>query len=63
MRRRLRDRRSSASRQLVARDVRDELMTAEDARRDYGVVLDPATLELDVAATARERAAAAVSRP
>ncbi|UGS37336.1 hydantoinase B/oxoprolinase family protein [Capillimicrobium parvum] len=44
--------------QLVARDVRDELLTAADARRDYGVVLDPATLELDAAATARERAAA-----
>lgn len=43
---------------LVARDVRDELLSAEAARRDYGVVLDPATREVDAAATARERAAA-----
>jgi N-methylhydantoinase B/oxoprolinase/acetone carboxylase alpha subunit len=41
----------------VARDVRDQLLTVDAARRDYGVVLDAATLALDVEATARERAA------
>ena len=40
----------------VARDVRDQLMSAESARTDYGVVLDPVTLEPDLEATERERA-------
>ena len=42
--------------ELVARDVQRGYYTAEDARRDYGVVLDEATLAVDVAATARLRA-------
>ena len=51
------DPRSSATRAGGARRARPA-----DQRRarapDYGVVLDPVTLELDAAATARERAAA-----
>jgi N-methylhydantoinase B/oxoprolinase/acetone carboxylase alpha subunit len=46
--------------ELVARDVRDQLVSVEVARRDYGVVLDPETLELDVDATEREREGAEV---
>jgi N-methylhydantoinase B len=40
----------------VREDVLDELVSLEAARRDYGVVLDPATLEVDAAATAALRA-------
>jgi 5-oxoprolinase (ATP-hydrolysing)/N-methylhydantoinase B len=40
----------------VLRDVRDELVTVAQAREGYGVVIDPATLELDDAATSAERA-------
>jgi N-methylhydantoinase B len=38
-------------------DVLEEKITVEYARREYGVVLDPATLEILVAETARLRAA------
>jgi N-methylhydantoinase B len=40
--------------QSVRDDVLDGLITAEDARRDYGVVID-AQGEIDAAATARLR--------
>jgi len=42
--------------QAVRDDVLDDLITAEDARRDYGVVID-ARGEIDAAATARLRSA------
>lgn len=41
---------------LVARDAKNELITLAEARRDYGVVLDPASLTVDATATAQERA-------
>nr|WP_187369174.1 hydantoinase B/oxoprolinase family protein [Baekduia soli] len=43
--------------QLVARDARDGLITVQDARRDYGVVLDD-ELRPDAEATDAARAAA-----
>jgi N-methylhydantoinase B len=42
----------------VAGNVRDQLITVDAARTDYGVILDPHTLAVDAEATARERAAA-----
>lgn len=39
----------------VREDVIDEYVSVQGARRDYGVVLDPATLEIDRPATAAER--------
>ena len=36
---------------LVRADVIDEYVTIEGARRDYGVVIDPATMEIDQEAT------------
>lgn len=39
----------------VVADVRQGFVTAEAARRDYGVVVDPVTLEVDEGATARLR--------
>ena len=36
---------------LVRQDVLDGYVTLEYAARDYGVVLDPQTLEIDAAAT------------
>jgi N-methylhydantoinase B len=47
----------------VARDVRDQLLSADSARDDYGVVIDPETGDVDVATTALERAGGVVSRP
>ncbi|HEX2217132.1 MAG TPA: hydantoinase B/oxoprolinase family protein [Xanthobacteraceae bacterium] len=41
---------------LVASDVRDELLSITKARNDYGVVLDPLTLQVDVEATSKLRA-------
>ncbi len=41
--------------ELVRNDVLDGFTTVELAERDYGVVLDPVTLELDLEATARLR--------
>jgi N-methylhydantoinase B len=35
----------------VAEDVRDEKISVEYARREHGVVIDPATLTVDEAAT------------
>ena len=40
----------------VAEDVREEKLTIEYVRREYGVVIDPETLAMDVEATARLRA-------
>jgi N-methylhydantoinase B len=40
---------------IVREDVIDEYVSIEGARRDYGVVIDPLTLEVDEAATAAER--------
>jgi N-methylhydantoinase B len=40
---------------LVAREVRDGILSLEKAREDYGVVVDPETSELDVKETARLR--------
>ncbi|HEY7067632.1 MAG TPA: hydantoinase B/oxoprolinase family protein [Chloroflexota bacterium] len=40
----------------VAADVREGYVSAESARRDYGVVLDPRTFAVDEAATAALRA-------
>jgi len=40
----------------VVRDVRDEFISVETARNDYGVVLDPETLAVDEAATQALRA-------
>jgi len=37
--------------ELVRIDVRDEIISVRAARADYGVVIDPATLEVDYAAT------------
>ncbi|MFQ5611905.1 MAG: hydantoinase B/oxoprolinase family protein [Anaerolineae bacterium] len=42
--------------QQVWRDVRDEKVTPQAARREYGVIIDPETGALDEAATRRERA-------
>jgi len=41
----------------VVEDVRDGKVTVAAARREYGVVLDPATLAVDEAETVRARAA------
>lgn len=41
---------------LVARDAKNELITMEIAREVYGVILDPISFEVDLAATQRERA-------
>ena len=41
---------------LVVRDAKNELITIEEAQRDYGVILDPDTLAVDEAATEKERA-------
>jgi len=41
---------------LVLRDVRDEKVSIAAARDEYGVVIDPATLAVDAAATERRRA-------
>jgi 5-oxoprolinase (ATP-hydrolysing) len=41
--------------QLVRSDVLDGFTTADRAKRDYGVVIDPETTEVDLEATARTR--------
>jgi N-methylhydantoinase B len=48
--------------EAVREDVIDEYVSVEGALRDYGVVIDPLTLEIDEAATAADRAARAGSR-
>jgi N-methylhydantoinase B len=42
---------------LVREDVIDDYVSIDGARRDYGVVLDPDTLQVDAAATEAERVA------
>ena len=41
----------------VLQDVRNELVSLEAARRDYGVVIDEKTLALDLEATKKLRSA------
>ena len=43
---------------LVAEEVRAELISLDCARRDYGVVVDPKTFAVDEAASAKLRKAA-----
>jgi N-methylhydantoinase B len=43
--------------QAVLRDVLDDYVSIEGARRDYGVVIEPATMTVDAAATRTARAA------
>ncbi|MFN8457197.1 MAG: hypothetical protein U0401_21465 [Anaerolineae bacterium] len=40
----------------MARDVKNELISLDTALKMYGVVLNPATFEVDAQATERERA-------
>jgi N-methylhydantoinase B len=47
----------------VVEDVRQGYVTIEGARRDYGVAIEPASLAVDEAATARLRAAMQQARP
>jgi N-methylhydantoinase B len=47
----------------VVLDVARGFVTARGAREDYGVVLDPATLDLDKTATEQERRVRAGARP
>ena len=42
--------------ELVVADVRAGKVSVEAAAREYGVVLDPVTLEVDEGATTRRRA-------
>jgi N-methylhydantoinase B len=49
--------------QAVLRDVLEDYVSPEGARRDYGVVIDPATRAVDAAATAAARAALAAAAP
>jgi N-methylhydantoinase B len=48
--------------ELVRIDVRDEIISVRAARADYGVVIDPATLEVHYAATEELRKELAKSR-
>jgi len=41
--------------EIVREEVRDEIVSIESARRDYGVALDPETLEINEAETERLR--------
>ena len=41
--------------ELVERDVLDGYVSIEGARKDYGVVIDPKTMKIDMAATGRLR--------
>jgi N-methylhydantoinase B len=43
--------------QAVLRDVVEDYVSLEGARRDYGVVIDPRSMTVDLAATAAARAA------
>ncbi|WP_051133665.1 hydantoinase B/oxoprolinase family protein [Nocardia paucivorans] len=44
---------------MVLDDVLDDFVTVDDARRHYGVVIDPETMRVDESATARLRSARA----
>lgn len=46
---------------MVLREVEDEITSIEKARKSYGVVIDPETLEVDEAATAQLRSTGKVS--
>ena len=48
---------------LVLRDARNEMISIETARREYGVVIDPAGWTVDVEATERHRAEMRAARP
>ena len=41
--------------ELVRADVRSERLTADHVRREYGVVVDPESFEVDLGATERLR--------
>ena len=41
--------------ELVERDVLDGYVSTEGALKNYGVVIDPKTMKIDTAATARLR--------
>jgi N-methylhydantoinase B len=41
---------------MVREDVLDEYVSVDGARRDYGVVIDPETLEVDLKSTVQLRA-------
>jgi N-methylhydantoinase B len=43
--------------EAVLRDVVEDYVSVAGARRDYGVVIDPATMTVNAAATAAARAA------
>jgi N-methylhydantoinase B len=47
----------------VLRDVLEDYVSIEGARRDYGVVVDPATMTVDEAATQSARAAMRLPGP
>jgi N-methylhydantoinase B len=47
----------------VLQDVLEDYVSLEGARRDYGVVIDPATQTVDEAATRRARAAMRAEAP
>ncbi|HEV8306200.1 MAG TPA: hydantoinase B/oxoprolinase family protein [Methylomirabilota bacterium] len=49
--------------QAVLRDVIEDYVSIEGARRDYGVVIDPVTLTVDEAATRTARAAMRAQAP
>ena len=49
--------------QSVLRDVLEDYVSIDGARRDYGVVIDPATLTVDAAATREARDAMRVPGP
>src|SRR5262249_19998026 len=49
--------------QAVVRDVVEDYVSIEGARRDYGVVVDPATLTVDEAATRAAREAMQAAAP
>jgi N-methylhydantoinase B len=50
---------------MVLRDVRNELVSLDAARRDYGVIIDPTTMKVDETATQQLRAErlACIERP
>lgn len=49
--------------QLVARDVRDGKVSLQSARDDYGVVIDPQTLQVDPLQTAELRRVLSMDKP
>ena len=45
--------------ELVEKDVLEGYVTRDDAAEQYGVIIDPGTLKVDVGATREKRAAMA----